>query len=152
MNYLHLNWFKLVAILGLILCLGFISYYFIYFAPEQKRERAYLEEKRLENEYLDNRIKCQKAGYEYWKREQSENEFMHYDYEPEYRFNKNLNTCLVQITYTNHNDTSEVSEIVDIYQNKTLVRHTLRFWNDEWKDSISTQEEWNLKVKEYFND
>ena len=122
----------------LLLCIP--AYYFYVLKPAQIRE--------LEVAYLENKIQCQKDGYEYWTRVQKENERLEY-FQPEYKFNQKLNTCLIQITHQNYDGTSEVSEIIDIYQNSTLARYSQRFWNDDWQDQISTEEEWNLKVNEY---
>jgi hypothetical protein len=142
-KFIKENWLKLIAGVGVFLVCLSISYYFIIIIPKGKNEQKYLE----------NQIKCQEAGNKLYKAKVDDGKVYGFNYyDPEYKFNKELNTCLSQFTHMNDRQNYEVSEIFDVYKNKVIGRHNIRFWNDKWEDHVGTEEEWKLQVDKLFKE
>lgn len=154
-EFLKDNWFKIIiAVMAITVGLS-IGYYFIFYLPNGNKNQV---EEKADQEYVDNQIKCQKAGNEQYKKDVENNEKYRnpnqqvYSQSSEFKFNKELNTCLYKvetITVLNGVD-GKGKYILDVYSNKLIFGWFQEYVNNEWEDSVGTELEWNKKYSELF--
>jgi len=137
-EFIKQNWFKIIISLGVILVCVAIGYYFMIYFPKEKATK----------EELANQIKCQQDGTELYKLQLKEQGQDGSFGNPEFKFNKNLKTCLYKNIYVS--GVSIDNFITDVYTNKNIVEWLQFKSNNEWKDMEGSSLEWNLKVAELF--
>lgn len=149
MNIPYKNWLKVLLFFGLILICFSISYYFFLVAPKIKTQQRELE----------NQIKCYKEGLQQYEREEREAEKniyfdLYYYHDPEFKFNKELNTCLYKVENFAQIKNIRVEEkvIKDLYSNQEIFKWKKMLKNGKWEDVIGTKEEWEERYKNLFQD
>ena len=133
-KFIKENWFKVILVL---LILAIILIYLFVIKPSQDKK-----------ELVQNNIKCQQEGYKMYEKEKEEfytehqfpycKTFSDFNcisainfYEPEFLFNKDLNTCLYKqktflITVDKSSSFSfESYKIKDVYSNKIFKKQNI---------------------------
>jgi hypothetical protein len=142
MNWIKENWFKISLLILIIIILICLS---LFISNQNKREN------------LSNNIKCQQEGmnlHEIENKELKENFFGIRNEMPEFKFSKELNTCLykaIQISKAPGNSYLFYF-ITDVYKNKQLAAH-LTFTNDDVNKESSemfSDEDYKNFERKYF--
>ncbi|MBU4338539.1 hypothetical protein KKD57_03205 [Patescibacteria group bacterium] len=137
-------------IIGILTISFSIAYYFFAFLPTNEKNRAVQEAKEkqeiIAQQDLENNIKCKEAGDKLYNAKVIEEEEFNFYYDPEFRFNKNLNTCLYKGKSTEALGFSE-SFIQDVYSNEIIY-----VWrrNESKIDIIGNEQDFNKKYTELF--
>lgn len=137
-TFIKNNWFKLVITIGIILICLSVNYYFVVYLPNRDNIK----------QDLNNQIKCQEAGNKLYQSQIKEAEGSGNYAFPEFKFNKELKTCLYKNIYLG-GDNYMSNFIIDVYTNKYIIN-----WDREigGKDILGSKEEWELKVAELFGE
>lgn len=132
-------WFKEILIVLVIVI--FALYYFLWKLPQNKEIN------------LTNQIKCQQKGTELLEKQQSEATEVEKYFGTEFKFNKELNTCLYKgkMSMSNNGVNYSYSFIIDVYTNKELASSGITKINNETTYSGDRSvEEYNLFENKYF--
>lgn len=129
---------SVAIILGCIILGGFI------FSSQINKKNSIEKQSQLKNQ-----IDCQEKGNKLYSSIIKEDNLSHY-FSPEFKFNIESDLCLMQLTHQNFNNTAEVNDIINVYQNKVIMRYGQRLINDKWEDYLGTKEQWDSKIKELF--
>ena len=139
-KFIKQNWFK-IFIVAILLIVGLsIAYYFITYLPKE----------RVEKEELANQIKCQQSGTELYKYQLKEVNSDGSLGNPEFKFNKDLKTCLYKNVIISAY--SNIYFVIDVYTNKELVSWTQikSQKTGQWEDFASSEAEWKIAVYKLF--
>lgn len=132
------SFLKTILLISILLMVLAVTYYFIFYLPKERSEK----------EYLSNQIKCKTEGNKLHKQKAEEDSVLRDYYDPQFKFNKKLGVCLYKSGYMSKLGDNEVSFLVNVYENKVIARYGVAVRNGEWVDYISSEQEWNKKVKE----
>lgn len=144
-----------VLIIGITIITVSIVYYFLAFLPENQKNRLAQEVKdkqeKNNQQYLENNIKCREAGDKLHKLETSDS-FINIHYgTPEFKFNKNLNTCLYKGEVNKNHVENECIYcdtyfIKDVYTNQVIY-----LWQrTDGVDEKGNEEDFKKKHSELF--
>lgn len=111
-NSLRENWFRVSLILVVFIAI-LVCFFSWKFAQEKK-------------EALANNIKCQQEGVQLYEKEKKSLLRDEITTDPEFRFSKKLNTCLLMVTIIGSDETgsSLTAFIKDVYSNQDLASYT----------------------------
>lgn len=146
------NWFKIIIAIAILIIVVFVGYYFIIYLPKEKKE------------YLTNQIRCRQEGNKLYLSEKEEGEkyassmsnferiLGYFIYNPEFKFNKKLNTCLYKGEKRWGEEINFKSYFIkDVYTNKNIfIWESVMDKSGEWKDNTSNEIEWSKKYNEIF--
>lgn len=136
-QFLKNNWFKLIMALGIVLASVAIGYYFFIYLPKESVVKLELE----------NQRKCQQDGFALYNsqlKEQGSGNFGN----PEFKFNKELKTCLYKNVYLMKDYANYF--MIDVYTNKEIVSWIQLEVDGRPKDQLGSQQEWESEVKRLF--
>lgn len=138
-NFIKQNWFK-VGLIALILIA--ILVYLLSWQPTQKREKE-----------LANNIRCQQEGSQLYEK-QKESLLRNDIYlDPEFRFSKELNTCLLKGAIIGADDTGSSSTffIKDVYSNQELASYSSYNIKGQEPSMYGDREKYELLKEKYFS-
>jgi len=148
----------------LIICLSLLFLTLIFFVGcEQIQDKIFALSK---GKQLELSEKCAKVGREYFKQFVAETNATAYQMktsyswdDPEFHYNKRLNTCLIHIRYIEREPypihyTTHYNQVVDVFSNKTILRgfFSRDKEDDSWKENILDMNDGvpNFTSTEYF--
>lgn len=106
-NFLKENWFKLIIAIMIVVVGLSVAYYYVSFLPQKERTR--LEQQKQEQlakeikEQTAQKEKCREIGTRAYESYKSIHQGVDYFFEPEFKFNKELNTCIYSGGYSRGN-------------------------------------------------
>ena len=110
---------------------------------------------------IENKVKCQKDGQQFYEKQQSRNEVGEFSYavlgNQRYSYNKELNTCLIawenifSVRGTNHLSTHHITDVysnIDVYVWEQLWNSkTIQF--EDTQTSKGSEQEYNQMLQRY---